>query len=57
MKTFLGPDYVPMVVTTEDLIIAAIALGFTIGFGFLTTCMLTFNIIRTTTKSIIQGMR
>ncbi|CZR51564.1 uncharacterized protein PAC_01441 [Phialocephala subalpina] len=40
MKTFLGPNFQPMVVTTDDLVIAALAFGFTLGFGFLTTCKL-----------------
>jgi hypothetical protein len=37
MITLLSPDFVLQEVTQEDLIIASIAWGFTLGFGFLTT--------------------
>ena len=37
MKTLLSPHYVPQEVTENDLIIASLAWGFTIGFGWLTT--------------------
>jgi hypothetical protein len=33
----MPPDFVPLLVTQNDLLIASMALGFTIGFGFLTT--------------------
>ncbi|CZS98729.1 uncharacterized protein RCO7_06419 [Rhynchosporium graminicola] len=37
MITFLPNDFKPLVVTQSDLVIASIAWGFTLGFGFLTT--------------------
>ncbi|KAL6410720.1 hypothetical protein AUP68_07152 [Ilyonectria robusta] len=37
MKTLLSPHYVAQAVTQTDLIIASLAWGFTIGFGWLTT--------------------
>ncbi|KAK7425947.1 hypothetical protein QQZ08_007529 [Neonectria magnoliae] len=37
MKTLLSPHYVAQEVTETDLIIASLAWGFTIGFGWLTT--------------------
>lgn len=37
MITLLSPHYKPLEVTEHDLIIASIAWGFTIGFGWLTT--------------------
>lgn len=37
MKTLLSPHYVAQPVTQTDLIIASLAWGFTIGFGWLTT--------------------
>lgn len=37
MKTLLSPHFVPQPVTEHDLIVASIAWGFTIGFGWLTT--------------------
>ncbi|KAH6900813.1 hypothetical protein B0T10DRAFT_37694 [Thelonectria olida] len=37
MITLLSPHYKPLEVTQHDLIIASIAWGFTIGFGWLTT--------------------
>lgn len=39
MLTLLSPHYVPQPVSTSDLVIAALAWGFTIGFGWLTMCM------------------
>lgn len=38
MITLLSDDFQPLVVTQSDLVIASIAWGFTLGFGFLTTC-------------------
>lgn len=38
MITLLSDDFKPLVVTRSDLVIASIAWGFTLGFGFLTTC-------------------
>lgn len=35
--SFVSPHYVPEPVTTDDYIIASLAFGFTIGFGWLTT--------------------
>ncbi|KAK8091302.1 hypothetical protein PG994_000807 [Apiospora phragmitis] len=35
--SFVSPHYVPETVTTEDYIIASLAFGFTLGFGWLTT--------------------
>ncbi|KAK8029245.1 hypothetical protein PG991_006301 [Apiospora marii] len=35
--SYVSPNYVPEPVTTEDYIIASLAFGFTIGFGWLTT--------------------
>ncbi|KAK6586365.1 hypothetical protein PZA11_001422 [Diplocarpon coronariae] len=37
MITLLPDDFQPLVVTGSDLVIASIAWGFTLGFGFLTT--------------------
>jgi hypothetical protein len=37
MKTLLSKDYVLEPVTVNDLQLASLAWGFTIGFGFLTT--------------------
>ncbi|KAH8594755.1 hypothetical protein B0O99DRAFT_687533 [Bisporella sp. PMI_857] len=37
MLTLLSPNYVPIETTQDDLIIASIAWGWTLGFGFLTT--------------------
>lgn len=37
MITLLSPHYVPEETTKADLEIAAMAFGFTLGFGFLTT--------------------
>lgn len=37
MITLLSPHFKPLQVTEHDLIIASIAWGFTIGFGWLTT--------------------
>ncbi|KAK0112891.1 hypothetical protein ONS95_014612 [Cadophora gregata] len=37
MITLLPDDFKPLVVTQSDLVIASIAWGFTLGFGFLTT--------------------
>ncbi|KAL5317374.1 hypothetical protein ACEPPN_014469 [Leptodophora sp. 'Broadleaf-Isolate-01'] len=37
MITLLSDDFKPLVVTRSDLVIASIAWGFTLGFGFLTT--------------------
>lgn len=37
MITLLPPDFHPQEVTEHDLIIASLAWGFTIGFGWLTT--------------------
>lgn len=37
MITLVSPNYVEQETTRSDLVIAAMALGFTIGFGFLTT--------------------
>ncbi|KAI5459738.1 hypothetical protein BGZ63DRAFT_359620 [Mariannaea sp. PMI_226] len=37
MITLLSPHFVPLPVTENDLIIASLAFGFTIGFGWLTT--------------------
>ena len=36
MGVSLPANYVPLVVTKSDLIIASLAWGFTLGFGFLT---------------------
>lgn len=35
--SFVSPHYVPEPVTQEDYIIASLAFGFTLGFGWLTT--------------------
>ena len=38
MLTLVPDDFKPLVVTRSDLVIASVAWGFTLGFGFLTTC-------------------
>lgn len=57
MKTFLSPHFVPLVVTRDDLIIASIALGFTLGFGFLTTCKLIPTIASIVSDAMLKGMQ